>query len=166
MKYKRSILAAYDRKIYLCGMCHIKTIFPDMGSPMIKKRWSYDHLFFIMEIPCLYHGGSHAHYISNLSSMIPASNTFLAATKQLYVVRPSVCLSVHHTFFTMFPSLYHHEIFRSYYHGQKCCPCKRSRSKVKGQGHKGQHPTSPFPDSNSSLNWHMAMKSCTQLEAA
>ena len=28
-------------------------------------------------------------------------------------VRPSVCLSVCHTFFTMFPSSYHHEIFRS-----------------------------------------------------
>ena len=65
---------------------------------------------------------------------------FLAATKQLYKwyfpsvclsVRPSVCLSVCHTFFTMFPSSYHHEIFRSYYHGQKWCPRKRSRSKVK-----------------------------------
>ena len=52
-------------------------------------------------------------------------------------VRPSV----RHTFFTMFPSSYHHEIFRSYYHGQKGCPCKRSRSEVKGQGHRGQHPT-------------------------
>ena len=71
---------------------------------------------------------------------------FLAATKQLYKwyfpsVRPSVRPSVCHTFFTMFPSLYHHEIFRSYYHGQKLCPCKRSRSEVKGQGHRGQHPT-------------------------
>ena len=45
---------------------------------------------------------------------------FLAATKQLYdwfspSVRLSVRLSVRHTFFTMFPSSYHHEIFRSYY---------------------------------------------------
>ena len=56
-------------------------------------------------------------------------------------VCPSVCPSVCHTFFTMFPSSYHHEIFRSYYHGQKWCPCKRSRSEVKGQGHRGQHPT-------------------------
>ena len=49
---------------------------------------------------------------------------FLAATKQLYKwyfpsVRPSVrlsiCPSVRHTFLTMFPSSYHHEIFRSYY---------------------------------------------------
>ena len=53
---------------------------------------------------------------------------FLAATKQLYKwyfpsvrlsvcpsVCLSVCLSVCHTFLTMFPSSYHHEIFRSYY---------------------------------------------------
>ena len=78
------------------------------------------------------------------------NNLFLAATKQLYdwfspSVRPSVCLSVRpsvcHTFFTMFPSSYHHVIFRSYYHGQKWWPCKRSRSEVKGHGHRGQHPT-------------------------
>ena len=66
---------------------------------------------------------------------------FLAGTKQLYEwyfylpkfefgkyvrwsclsvcpsVCPSVCLSVRHTFFTMFPSSYHHEIFRSYRQG-------------------------------------------------
>ena len=46
-------------------------------------------------------------------------------------VSPSVCLSVRHTFFTMFPSSYHHEIVRGYCHGQKWCACKRSRSKVK-----------------------------------
>ena len=61
---------------------------------------------------------------------------FLAVTKQLYKwyfpsVRPSVCPSVRHTFLTMFPSSYHHEIFRSYYEWQKWRPCKRSRSKVK-----------------------------------
>ena len=43
----------------------------------------------------------------------------------------SVCPSVCHTFLTMLPSSYHHEIFRSNYHSQKWCPCKRSRSKVK-----------------------------------
>ena len=32
-------------------------------------------------------------------------------------VRLSVCLSVCHTFLTMFPSSYHHEIFRSYHIG-------------------------------------------------
>ena len=45
---------------------------------------------------------------------------FIAATKQLYKwYFPSVCLSVCHTFFTMFPSSYHHEIFRSYYQWPK-----------------------------------------------
>ena len=54
-------------------------------------------------------------------------------------VRPSVCPSVCHTFLTMFPSAYHHECVRSYYQWQKWRPCKRSRSEVKGQGHRGQH---------------------------
>ena len=91
-------------------------------------------------------------YIQQLSTSLtlPLHSYFLAATKQLYKwYFPSVCLSVClsvrlsvcHTFFTMFPSSYHHEIFRTYYHGQKWCPCKRSRSEVKGQGHRGQHPT-------------------------
>ena len=72
----------------------------------------------------------------------PSDLPCLAATKQLYdwsspSVCPSVCLSV-----TPFSSCsHHHEIFMSYYHGQKWCPCKRSRSEVKGQGHRGQHPT-------------------------
>ena len=39
---------------------------------------------------------------------------FLAATKQLY---EWYFLSVCHTFFTMFPSSYHHEIIRSYHQG-------------------------------------------------
>ena len=54
-----------------------------------------------------------------------------AALWMVQSVRPSVRLSVCHTFLTMFPSSYHHEIFRSYYQWQKWCPCKRSRSKVK-----------------------------------
>ena len=65
---------------------------------------------------------------------------FLDATKQLYEWScPSVCLSVHHTFLTMFLSLYHHEIFMSNYHWQKWCPGTSSRSEVKGQGHRGQN---------------------------
>ena len=36
----------------------------------------------------------------------------------------------------MFLSSYHPEIFRSYYYWQTWCPCKRSRSEVKGQGHR------------------------------
>ena len=70
----------------------------------------------------------------------------------------SVRLSVRHTFVTMFPSSYHHEIFRSYYQWQMWRPCKRSE--VKGQGHRGHNPTEPFPDCNSSLNSHMMMKWC------
>ena len=98
----------------------------------------------------------------------PSQDQFLAATKQLYEwFSPSVCLSVCpsvcHTFFTMFPSLYHNAIFRSYYQWQKRCPCKRWRSEVKVQGHKGENPISPFPDCNYSLNSHMAMKSCLKL---
>ena len=97
------------------------------------------------------------------------TSEFLAATKQLYEwfspsvrlsVRLSVCPSVCHTFLTMFPSFYHHEIFRSYYEWQKWRPCKRSRSEVKGQGHRGHNPTSPFPDCNSSLNSHMMIRWC------
>ena len=72
----------------------------------------------------------------------------------------SVCLSVRHTFLTMLLSSYHHEIFRSYYKWQKWRPCKRSRSEVKGQGHRGHNPTLPFPDCNSSLNLRMMMKLC------
>ena len=59
-------------------------------------------------------------------------------------VRLSVCPSVCHTFLTMFPSSYHHEIFRSYYQWQKWRPCKRSRSEVKGQGHRGHDPNFRF----------------------
>ena len=39
--------------------------------------------------------------------------------------------SLRFALFTMFPSSYHPEIFRSYYHWPMWCPCKRSRSKVK-----------------------------------
>ena len=77
--------------------------------------------------------------------MLKIQDLFLAATKQLNEwyfpsVCPSVRLSVRHTFLTMFPSSDHHEIFRSGYKWQKWCPCKRSRSEVKGQGHRGHDP--------------------------
>ena len=89
-----------------------------------------------------------------------------AALQMLLSVCLSVCLSACHTFFTMFPSSYHHEIFRSYYQWQKWCPCKRSRSEVKGQGHRSQNLTWPFPDCNSSSNSPMTMKWCRKLEVA
>ena len=72
--------------------------------------------------------------------------------------------SLRFAFLTMFPSSFHHEIFRSYYQWQKWLPCKRSRSEVKGKGHRGHNPTSPFPDCNSSFNSHMMMKSCKWLD--
>ena len=59
-----------------------------------------------------------------ISSSTCNVRSFLAATKQLYKwyfpsvfssVRPYVC----HTFLTMFPSSYHHEIFRTYYRWPK-----------------------------------------------
>ena len=62
----------------------------------------------------------------NLTSWGAMGHMLLAATKQFYEwyflsvcpsVRPSVRLSVCHTFLTMFPSSYHHEIFRSYHIG-------------------------------------------------
>ena len=67
-----------------------------------------------------------------------------AALRTLLSVCPSVCLSVCHTFFTMFRLSYHHEIFRSDYQWQKWRPCKRSRAEVKGQGHRGQHRLNRF----------------------
>ena len=42
-----------------------------------------------------------------------------AALKMVFSVCSSVCPSVCHTFFTMFPSSYHHEIFRRYYQWPK-----------------------------------------------
>ena len=106
------------------------------------------------------------HPVARWATTTPWWPNVLAATKQLYEwfsqssVCLSVCPSVRHTFLTMFPSSYHHEIFRSYYQWQKWGPCKKSRSEVKGQGHRGHNPTLPFPDCNSSLNSHMMMKWC------
>ena len=56
------------------------------------------------------------------ATVFALAEIFLAATKQLYEwyflsVRLSVCLSVCHTFLTMFPSSYHHKISRSYHQG-------------------------------------------------
>ena len=44
----------------------------------------------------------------------------------------------------MFPSSYHHGIFRSYCQWQTWCPCKRSRSEVKGHSYIGQNQFSRF----------------------
>ena len=99
--------------------------------------------------------------------------------------------SVRHTFLIMFPSSYHHEVFRSYYQWQKWCQCKRSRSKVKvtevmtpfsrfwtvtpvwlamklqwNDAYSLVLLGAAFLDSNSSLNSPMATKCCTKLEVA
>ena len=76
-------------------------------------------------------------YLSQLFSCDQAALRTLLSVR--LSVRPSVC----YTFFTMFLSPYH-EIFRSYYQWQKWCPCKRSRSEVKCQGHRGQTQFSCF----------------------
>ena len=104
---------------------------------------------------------------------IVASNTHLeiffscdqAALWMVQSVCQSVCLSVCLSV-TPLCLCSHHRIIMSYYQWQKCRPCKRSRSEVKGQGHKGQHSTWAFPDCNSSLNSPMAMKWYTKLEVA
>ena len=97
-------------------------------TPILTRFW-----YIILCVYCSFWG---------IGQMLARHWYFLAATKQLYEwyflsVCPSVRLSVRHTFLTMFPSSYHHEIFRSYYQWQKWRPCKRSRSEVKGQGHRG-----------------------------
>ena len=66
--------------------------------------------------------------ISPLFEKILQNLWFLAATKQLY---EWLSLSICHTFFTMFSSSYHEEIFRSYYQWPGWGQCERSRSKVK-----------------------------------
>ena len=89
------------------GACRLNTI---RGSRSIEKKYFVTRVLAISVFLVL---------------RVPA---FLAATKQLYKwyfpsvrlsvcpsVRPSVRPSVCHTFLTMFPSSYHHEIFRSYY---------------------------------------------------
>ena len=77
----------------------------------------------------------HKNFLSLLKQLIFSCDQ--AALTSLLSVRLSVC----DTFFTMFLLSYPHGIFRSYFHWQKWCPCKRSRSEVKGPGHRGQNPT-------------------------
>ena len=128
---EKNVVQIYDVLTLLTGL------FKKSESANLKSKWKLTRTY-------IYHLHHH-HYIAQIAGR-KYLRWFLAATKQLYKwyfpsvrlsVRPSVC----HTFFTMFPSSYHHQIFRSYYHGQKWCPCERSRSEVKGQGHRGQHPT-------------------------
>ena len=133
--YKISVLYRYD--IYwninenICiGFKDMLTfptdLFPwfyQIYHPQIKSCWTL--------LPDILHQTTFEYF----SCDQPALRTLISVRS---TVRPSVCLFVCHTFFTMF--LYQHEILRSYYHWQKWCPCKRSRSEVKGVGHRGQSP--------------------------
>ena len=76
--------------------------------------------------------------ISTNENMLPRANKcVLAATKQLYEwFSPFVRLSVCDTFFTMFPSPYHHEIL-----SPRTEVMSIQNVKVKGQGHRGHNPT-------------------------
>ena len=61
-----------------------------------------------------------------------------AALRTLLSVCLSLCPSVRYIFLKMSLSSYR------YCHWQMWCPCKRSRSEVKGQGHRGHDPFSRF----------------------
>ena len=79
-------------------------------------------------------------YHKSISVIMDIFSCDQAALWMVQSVRPSDRLSVRHTFLTMLPSSYHHEMFRNYYQWKKWCPCKRSRSYVKGQGYRGHNP--------------------------
>ena len=94
-------------------------------------------LYISYKISCHHDGiiNSNSNF-QTLKLLVLTMNVILSCNQAFYEwFSPSVCLSicpsVCHTFLTLFPSSYHHEIFRTYYQWQKWCPCKRSRSKVK-----------------------------------
>ena len=110
------------------------------------SMWSYEKNFFGIEKPYSKEESSWA----NKTILFHDGNRYIwktvficdqAALWMVQSVRLSVRPSARDTFFTMFLSSYHHEIFRSYYHWQKWCPCERSRFEVKGQGHRDHDPT-------------------------
>ena len=102
--------------------CHWQNTWNQVRTWQCLMKFTYLHV--VGKTPCNISGFYSHDWIWSFG--------FLAATKQLYKwyfpsvcpsvcpsVRPSVCPSVCHTFLTMFPSSYHHEIFRSYYQWQK-----------------------------------------------
>ena len=108
-----------------------------------KGQWRGDLMFSLI---CLWINGwvnnreagdlrrYRAHYDVIVMTMVGLKEHFSPS------VCPSVYLSVCHTVFTMFPSSYQHETFRTYYHWQEWCPCKSFMSEVKGQAHRDQNP--------------------------
>ena len=121
-KFKGEILYIFDISIFHELVCYILNLL---------LQWKQRHK------QCKYCIEQRMFNLNSLPQIIFSCDQ--AALKSLLSARPSVC----YTFFTMFLSLYHHEIFRSYYHWQKWCPRKRSRSEVKDQGHKCQYKFCP-----------------------
>ena len=85
--------------------------------------------------------------------MVHLASSQLRTNSVKMSICPSIQMSVCHTFFIMFLSSYHHEIFMSYY---------KSDVHAKDQGQRSKR----FLDCNSNLNSHMAMKWCTNLAVA
>ena len=73
--------------------------------------WLMQRLNFISRLS----SGARILYIVNSCWNFSVFSCDQAALQMVFSVRLSVCPSVCHTFLTMFPSSYHHEIFRSYY---------------------------------------------------
>ena len=73
-----------------------------------------------------------------LTRLLHGPDCFTVSTLCTYTDLGSWGCFVMLLFFTMFPSLYHHEIFSCYYHWQKWFVCKWSWSEVKDQDHRGK----------------------------
>ena len=91
---------------------------------ILKCIFSNENIYISIEMSLKFIPKSQINNIPALVQIMawcrPGDKPFLPATKQLYEwyflsVCPSVRLPVCHTFLTMFPSSYHHEIFRSYH---------------------------------------------------
>ena len=87
--------------------------YPEMASKEIENtfNWTTIHCTWLIPLLNVY---SSTFYLfgGHLVHPLLRAIAFLAATKQLY---KWYFPFVRHTFLTMFPSSYHHEIFRSYY---------------------------------------------------
>ena len=89
------------------------------------RSYGKEHIIGVFDKVEMYNSNAWADFVMIFFSCDQAALWMVQSVR--LSVRPSVC----HTFLTMFPSSYHHGIFRSYYQWQKWRPCKRSRSKVK-----------------------------------
>ena len=102
--------------------CHAQMINSMRGCVMHNKLWpwpisswslSHDFAIKLLKYGESYSDHSTAHTV--LGGFFPYFSCDQAALCMLFSVRLSVCLSNCHSFLTMFPSLYHHEISGSYY---------------------------------------------------